>query len=248
MPDTNNVAPPSPPAEASRARETPDSKTPDSKTPDSRTADSMSQHIDAVAALTRRAEKRVSRTQRAVEALTAFVATPHIFIGLHTTVAVSLIVNLLAPHIGVTRWDEPPFFWMQGAIGLLAVLMTTMILITQNRQGEITSRLEHLDLQMSLLTEQKTAKIIELLEEMRRDSPTLPNRVDMEAEALKEASDPEIVLTALEFKLKQVLDSATDMERAAIKTEAAVEEAIEEVTILRQERILDKEGQAGEPR
>ena len=97
-----------------------------------------------------------------------------------------------------------------------------------------------------MLTEQKAAKIIELLEEMRRDSPTLPDRVDPEAEALKEASDPEIILTALEFKLEQVLDSATEMEQVAIRTELAVEQAIEEVANLREERLPGNEGKVAD--
>lgn len=49
--------------------------------------------------------------------------------------------------------------------------MTSVILITQNRQGKLAKRREHLELQMSMRTEQRTAKIIDLLEELRRDVP-----------------------------------------------------------------------------
>ena len=111
----------------------------------------LSQNIDAVAAMTLCAERRVSRTQRAVEALTAYAGRPSFFLGILATVAVWMLANLFAPHLGIKCWDDPPFFWMQGIIGLGALLMTTMILITQNRQGETTSRLEHLDLQMRVL-------------------------------------------------------------------------------------------------
>ena len=195
----------------------------------------IAQNIDAVAALKLRSEKNVGKTQRLVEQVTARLGRPQFFVAIVVGSLVWMFANALAPRLGLRQLDAPPFPWMQGFVGLAALLMTSMILITQNRQGEISSRLEHLDLQMSMLTEQKAAKIIELLEEMRRDSPTLRNRVDPEAEALQEAADPDLVLTALEFKLTQVLDSATEMELAAVKTENAVEEAIEEVVTLRQE-------------
>jgi uncharacterized membrane protein len=50
---------------------------------------------------------------------------------------------------------------------------------------------------LAILSEQKSAKIISLLEEMRRDSPSLRNRVDPEAAAMAVAADPQTVLDAI---------------------------------------------------
>ena len=44
------------------------------------------------------------------------------------------------------------------------------------------------------LSEQKIAKIIDLLEEQRRENPLLPTRDDQEASAMAQASDPDRVL------------------------------------------------------
>jgi uncharacterized membrane protein len=49
-------------------------------------------------------------------------------------------------------------------------------------------------LQLALLGEQKTAKVIELLEEFRRDNPLIRNRVDQEAEDMAQLADPQRVL------------------------------------------------------
>ncbi|HEX5322161.1 MAG TPA: DUF1003 domain-containing protein, partial [Capsulimonadaceae bacterium] len=84
------------------------------------------------------------------------------------------------------------------------------VLITQNRQGKLDAQRDELDLQINLLTEQRTAKIVELLEELRRDLPSVPNRPDPVADALKETVDPHIVLTALEFQLERALDDSPD--------------------------------------
>ena len=48
-----------------------------------------------------------------------------------------------------------------------------------------------------MLSEQKTAKVIELLEESRRDNPLIQNRVDQEAEAMAKPADPKTVLEAI---------------------------------------------------
>ena len=56
---------------------------------------------------------------------------------------------------------------------------------------------------MSLLVEQKVTKVIALVEELRRDLPTVQNRVDFQAEAMQEVIDPQAVLGALEDMLQE---------------------------------------------
>lgn len=48
-----------------------------------------------------------------------------------------------------------------------------------------------------LLTEQRSAKIIALLEELRRDLPNVANRVDVDANVMQQASTPGAILEAL---------------------------------------------------
>jgi uncharacterized membrane protein len=56
---------------------------------------------------------------------------------------------------------------------------------------------EQLTLDLAILGEQKSAKIIELLEELRRDDPTIRNRVDHDAAAMSAPADPQAVLDAI---------------------------------------------------
>ena len=90
----------------------------------------------------------------------------------------------------ITRWDPPPFNWLQGLVGLLALYDTVLILITQRRDDLLASYREQLTLELAILGEQKAAKIIALLEEMRCDNPNLRDRVDVEAEAMSVPADP----------------------------------------------------------
>jgi uncharacterized membrane protein len=54
-----------------------------------------------------------------------------------------------------------------------------------------------LELQVSLLAEQKTAKLIALIEELRRDLPEVTNRHDAEAAAMEQSTDPHAILDAI---------------------------------------------------
>ena len=169
--------------------------------------DPIGANIDAVVAMHAVAEQRVDTHQRTVETLTAWLGRPQFFYGIVVGVCLWIGVNAAAPWLHLSRWDDPPFSWLQGVIGLGALLMTSVILITQNRQGKLAERREQLELQMSLLTEQRTAKIIGLLEELRRDLPSVHNRVDLEAEALTKTVDPHEVLATFESKMEASLEA-----------------------------------------
>jgi uncharacterized membrane protein len=68
--------------------------------------------------------------------------------------------------------------------------MTVLILSTQRRDDELASYREQLTLELAILGEQKSAKVIELLEELRRDDPTIRNRIDHDAAAMSAPADP----------------------------------------------------------
>jgi uncharacterized membrane protein len=101
-------------------------------------------------------------------------------------------------RFGVAAFDPPPFQWLQGIVGLGALLTATVVLIKQNRLAKLAEQRAHLDLKVTLLTEQKTAKLIDLLEELRRDLPNVKDRHDPEAASLQQSMNPELVRAALD--------------------------------------------------
>jgi len=182
--------------------------------------DHVSHQLDTIAVLQARAEHNVSLHQRAVETVTAFLGRP-LFLNLVLAfVGIWVLVNLFLKHFGAIQFDQPPFFWLQGEVSLGALLLTIVILITQNRQSRLAERRAQLDLQVNLLAEQKIAKLIALVEELRRDLPTVRDRVDPEAEAMAESADPHAVLEALEEKMEQatkLVQSVEEMTRTVKK-------------------------------
>jgi uncharacterized membrane protein len=159
-------------------------------------------NVDTLAALHARAEQGVSRHQRRIERVAAQLGRPR---SLYLIAAFTLTwvgMNVIAACLGLRPFDPPPFTWLQGLIGLGALLMTTIVLTAQNRQNQEAEQRSQLELQVNLLAEQKVAKLIALLEELRRDIPTVHDRVDEVAEVMKEPVDPHAVLSALEQSLE----------------------------------------------
>ena len=82
-------------------------------------------------------------------------------------------------------------------MSLLAMVIALMILISQSRADRFANLREQMTLESTLLTEQKTSKIIELLEELRRDSPGVRDREDVEAIQMAAKADPHEVLAVI---------------------------------------------------
>ena len=92
----------------------------------------------------------------------------------------------------------PLFDLSEKWLEVSGLLISTGVLIYQNRQEELSEERSQLALQINLLTEQKIAKLISLVEELRTDLPDVKNRDDLEAEAMKQATDPQAILGVLQ--------------------------------------------------
>lgn len=173
-------------------------------TPITDLTDILDQDIEAIVALRMNAERKVSRHQRVIEKVTSLLGRP---LSVYITLLITFLwitLNDLHHPLGFPVFDAPPFPWFQDIVSLSALLMTIIVLTTQNRQAKFAEQRRHLDLQINLLTERKVSKVIELLEDLRRDLPLVKNRLDTEAEAMKEPIDPHTALSALNQTLQEV--------------------------------------------
>ncbi|HEY9909254.1 MAG TPA: DUF1003 domain-containing protein [Thermosynechococcaceae cyanobacterium] len=106
---------------------------------------------------------------------------------------------------GLLPFDLPPFSWSEQGLDAAALLISTGVLVRQTRQENFAEQRSQLMLQLNLLSEQKIAKMIALLEELRADLPDVADRHDPEAEMMQEAADPIAVLAALQETLGEEL-------------------------------------------
>lgn len=160
--------------------------------------DQISQNLSAVFAFFAREELKVTRSQKFLESISRYIGHPAFLAVVLLIVAMWMLSNSLLQEPGELAFDPPPHFWLQGLCGLGALLTTIVVLSKQNRLAKLAEQRAHLDLKVTLLTEQKVAKLIDLLEELRRDLPNVRDRHDPVADALQQSMNPVLVLAALD--------------------------------------------------
>jgi uncharacterized membrane protein len=160
----------------------------------------VSRNIEALEGYYQREERRSSPAQRLVERVSAPIGRPWFLGVIVLFVGLWILYNTLAPTLGWVRFDPPPFSGLQGIVSVTALLVTTIVLIGQNRLARLERQREQLELQVNILTEQKTTKLLHLIEELRHDLPMVRDRHDPDAARLQRPTDTAGILSALEKK------------------------------------------------
>ena len=174
-----------------------------SNPPAGKLPESVSRNIDEVAGFYEAEERRISGPRDFIERTSSFAGRPVYLAFLVAFIAMWMIINMLAGRMGWVQFDEPPFFWLQGIVSLYALLISTAVLIRQERAAKLAEQRAHLDLQVNLLTETKVAKVIEMMEALRRDLPNVAHRHDPEVESMQTPASPHAVLSALETQVAE---------------------------------------------
>jgi uncharacterized membrane protein len=154
--------------------------------------------IEAIADLDRQAQAAISPHQRWIEGVTQRLGRPRTVYAVIAFVAVWIGANLTLHALHRAPFDPPPFSLLQGIVSLAGLLMATLILTTANRIAQIDTQRDKLDLQINLLNERRTGKLIRMLDEQRRDNPELPTHDDPEVRKLSEPNDTLDVVRAIE--------------------------------------------------
>jgi len=158
----------------------------------------LDQNIDSVLEVQKRESEQRSGAHRFVDRISRIIGRPSYLFGLAAFALAWIAINLLAPSWGLKPFDPLPFPVLDGILSLAALISTTIILIAQNRQTRIEQQHMHIALQVNLMTEEKVAKIINLIEELRRDLPMVKDRFDAQAASFAKKTDALQVLTAIE--------------------------------------------------
>jgi uncharacterized membrane protein len=161
-------------------------------------SEALQDNLDKVASFSQREEAKASPAQRTIERITLFFGNPRVLLAFVAFCVLWIVTDCVFKYLRGAYFDGPPFSLLQGVITFFGVLITMAVLIRQNRLARIEEQRAHLELQVNLLSEQKTTKIIQLLEELRRDLPNVQDRHDPHAEALQALTNPDAVLDAIE--------------------------------------------------
>ena len=125
--------------------------------------DLLQKNVTVIRQIEESAQKNRSRTTKIADAIAAFCGSI-MFVYVHMAwFVVWLTINTIPAVPKRYRFDPPPFSNLTLVVSLEAILLSTVILISQNRQQAISEQRNHLDLQINLLAEQETSEIIKLL-------------------------------------------------------------------------------------
>lgn len=154
--------------------------------------------VATIAALHAAHHREARALQKAISRATRGVAQPATLVLTTVVIASWVTLNLALPEFGRAAFDPFPFPLLGAAVSTVGLYLAAMILMTQRHDDEMATRREQITLELAILSEQKSSKIIALLEELRRNDPNQTNHRDEVAEALAEPADAQVVLDALQ--------------------------------------------------
>jgi uncharacterized membrane protein len=151
-------------------------------------------------------DAQISGVRLLIERISAFLGSPSYFIFAVAFILLWMLVNWWVAHVGSRPVDPPPFFWLQGVVSSNALLMTVAVLIRQNRMAKVAEHRAHLDLQINLLTEQKVTKILQIIDELKRErndvQTDVRDRPDSQVAEMTKPADAHALMHAIKEKQK----------------------------------------------
>ena len=165
--------------------------------PEGNFPDHVGKAVRSVAQLHSDHRGKATTPQRAANRVTALMARPWFIIAIGLGMAAWIAANLIASRLGLQPIDPPPFAWLEVAATVFALFVVMLVLVAQTHEDELNAHRDTLTLELSILSEHKIAKVIQLLEELRRDSPHVQDRDDPQADEMAEPADAGSVLAAV---------------------------------------------------
>jgi uncharacterized membrane protein len=153
-------------------------------------------NVRAVADLERQAFHQRSTLERFSDAVTQ-AAGSGIFIVVHLLwFAIWMVVNRHPP-----AFDPYPYSLLNALVSLEAIVLTSIVLMTQNRMTKQADKRAHLDLQVNLLAEQELTAILQMIYALCQKAGTCARINDHRVEELLRETDIMQLAIAVEKEL-----------------------------------------------
>ena len=143
-------------------------------------------------------DEQASPLARIVDRITATVARPDFLIYVGGALILWIGANVLLGLAGLPMPDSPPFPLLELLASCAALFIAVLILASQRRADRLANLRQQMTLEVALLTTHKASKLVELMEEFRRDSPNVKDRIDLEAMEMADGPDHGAVLQAIQ--------------------------------------------------
>jgi uncharacterized membrane protein len=119
-------------------------------------------NIETIARLEQQFLEERSLIDRIADAVGSFVGTMA-FVALHVVLFVSWISINAGFVPGIQPFDRFPFMFLSMSVSLEGVLLTTFVLMKQNRMSKRSEQRNQLNLQVDMLSEREITKILQMV-------------------------------------------------------------------------------------
>ncbi|MEF0941930.1 DUF1003 domain-containing protein [Rhizobium sp. BR 362] len=155
----------------------------------------LARNIEAIMQRRRESQNAASAQERAAALISKFAGSM-MFVYIHIVFyGVWIVANIgLLPQ--VPPWD-PSLVILAMEASVEAIFLSTFVLINQNRMAAQDNIRADLDLQISLLNEHETTRLIAMVEAIA-NKLEVPTEADHEVEELKKDIAPEAVLDRIQ--------------------------------------------------
>jgi uncharacterized membrane protein len=189
----------------------PDSKKPQTESKTSHKASkplnrAIERYIRTIVHMRMKAARQRSTSQRIADVVTSFSGTM-IFVYIHI-IWFSVWILLNSGLLGMAPFDPFPYGLLTMIVSLEAIFLSTFVLISQNRMGELSEQRADLDLHIDLLTEYELTRVLQMLHAIQ-EKMGIADEEDEELSDLEMETKPEAVLAEIERMQERVAKKET---------------------------------------
>jgi uncharacterized membrane protein len=157
-------------------------------------------HIDAIVRQEEEALERRSSSERLADRVGAFAGS-FSFVVLHLVLATAWLAVNSGKSPAVRTFDPYPFSLLGVIVAVEAVILSSFILMRQNRMMRRGERRDHLNLQVDLLAEKEITKVLQMVRAVCGHLGLQNIMADKEIRELSENTSVESLSQTLEDRL-----------------------------------------------
>lgn len=162
----------------------------------------LEHNIRTIASLRLQTSRARGLQERLADVITTFSGRL-VFVYVHI-VWFGLWILLNTGRLGVPVFDPFPYGLLTMIVSLEAIFLSTFVLISQNRLSAEAESRAHLSLQIGLLTEHETTRVLQMLDAIQAKLG-IENHAESELADLEMETKPENVLAEIERLQRLVL-------------------------------------------
>lgn len=119
-------------------------------------------HRQLISSIEARHLKHRTKAQKIADHLTNYLGTP-IFLFINISIFIIWFIVNSGIHPNLPVFDPYPFVLLITFVSLEAIILSSIVLIAQNRQSQVASLREEIALQVELISEREVTKVLRLL-------------------------------------------------------------------------------------